>query len=812
MKLLLNEPTGEDSFDGGASKRIVDEVVRQIQTPDLLFWDRDRKCSYPVSLIGLKGVWGSGKSNVIRMVKERLTTSSEYVLFEYDAWGHRQDLSRKMFLEELVEFLCVKGLVLGEWCQKVAKLTGARKDTARETTPELNWPILIYLLSFVSTPFWKLISDSCSSVCYKGVIQSIPIILGTGAFICSVGYNWFKGGSLRFALSRSLWLLKEKKIDYKATEWTHVYDPSVHCFTKFLGELLLELKKKTLIVVLDNVDRLMPKEVADFLGTIHVIFAGDRCKRPTNLKVVVPYDSTKLEAAMKLSTCKTFCAEDYASRTFDLVYRVSLPLFSEWDSFFKEKFMLSAGEDKSADDKSLVARNLVDVLLPKAELTPRKMISIINRIAQTHNMFLNEVPLEDVVLYACSWNDHIPHTEKIEEWIVNGKFIANSKYQKVYLEGYEHKLSIAQLVFQVDKKKATSVLLDLLVKQALEKGDAASLCKLYDTEGFHYCVLTAFESMSAADAEIVDKITGALVGLDNVPDKVVYWDEFYAYKRDMIEIDALAKDYLSDASRRILMNITEWSDYAAFLRTKMAGSNTTINWEKSCSMAVSIENVLRTKNRSQVQSVKQDYVAPETMLRILAAYRSCWELANVCCPVAELDAFVAKRIESGSEVLKELKTLSAVSFLDGAERLKMVETRKSLACLGIQDKNYPEFVNAYLALFESVTNEPIDVELTRDNIDSFWRWALEQNDEECLARALVLTWRYGGFPYNENKVKEYLSKGDASYARLEDIGRIWPQYFTKEELITGLESLKSNYRDEFLIDELYKHVKEGSID
>ena len=78
MKLLLNEPTGEDLFDGGASKQIADEIVRQIKTPDTLFWDRDRKCSYPVSLlVGLKGAWGSGKGNVVRMVKESLATSSE---------------------------------------------------------------------------------------------------------------------------------------------------------------------------------------------------------------------------------------------------------------------------------------------------------------------------------------------------------------------------------------------------------------------------------------------------------------------------------------------------------------------------------------------------------------------------------------------------------------------------------------------------------------------------------------------------------------------------------------------------------------
>ena len=121
--------------------------------------------------------------------------------------------------------------------------------------------------------------------------------------------------------------------------------------------------------------------------------------------------------------------------------------------------------------------------------------------------------------------------------------------------------------------------------------------------------------------------------------------------------------------------------------------------------------------------------------------------------------------------------------------------------------NHPEFVNAYLALLEAVSDGLIDVKLARENIDAFWMWVLNQYDEECIARALVLTWRYGGFPYDKNEVKEYLSKGDAFYTRLEDLGRIWPHYFTREGLITKLESLKSNHRDEYLIDELYNHVK-----
>ena len=397
--------------------------------------------------------------------------------------------------------------------------------------------------------------------------------------------------------------------------------------------------------------------------------------------------------------------------------------------------------------------------------------------------------------------------EKIDECIVNGTFLENNEYQRVYLGSNAHKISIAQLVFQVGRKKATSVLLNLLVKQALEKGDAVSLRKSHDIKGFHHGFIIALESINSIENSALDKIARALTGLDDVSDKDRYWNEFYDYKRDIIELDAKGKYILSDASRLILSNVTRWEEYAAFLRASVQKSNSPIDWSRSYSMVLAIEDILQQRKKTQVGSVRPEIVDPETLLHVLYGFRSDWKLANVQCSIEELDKYCAHKLVKESDTLKVLETLLVVAFLDHAERMRMCETLKELKGIGIREKNNSAFVNAYLALLEAVSECQVEVDLTRDNIDVFWSWALEQDDEECLARALILTWRYGGFPYNENQVKKYLSKCDASYARLKDLGRIWPRYFTKEELITRLESMINNFRDEFLIEELYKQVK-----
>ena len=62
----------------------------------------DEECTLP-RIIGIEGIWGSGKSNVVKMLEREL--SDDYYFFEYDAWGHQEDLQRRSILELLTSKL-----------------------------------------------------------------------------------------------------------------------------------------------------------------------------------------------------------------------------------------------------------------------------------------------------------------------------------------------------------------------------------------------------------------------------------------------------------------------------------------------------------------------------------------------------------------------------------------------------------------------------------------------------------------------------------------------------------------------------------
>ena len=96
-RFIQNKPCGIDKFDGGSQERLAKTIARHFCQNDSL----DEECTLP-RIIGIEGIWGSGKSNVVKMLEREL--SDDYYFFEYDAWGHQEDLQRRSILELLTSW------------------------------------------------------------------------------------------------------------------------------------------------------------------------------------------------------------------------------------------------------------------------------------------------------------------------------------------------------------------------------------------------------------------------------------------------------------------------------------------------------------------------------------------------------------------------------------------------------------------------------------------------------------------------------------------------------------------------------------
>lgn len=74
---LKNQPLGEDLFENKSQDKIAQVISeRIINEPEF-------------KIIGIDGEWGSGKSNLVRLVENKLNTTHKF--FIYDVWGHQED-------------------------------------------------------------------------------------------------------------------------------------------------------------------------------------------------------------------------------------------------------------------------------------------------------------------------------------------------------------------------------------------------------------------------------------------------------------------------------------------------------------------------------------------------------------------------------------------------------------------------------------------------------------------------------------------------------------------------------------------------
>ena len=135
-RFIQNKPCGIDKFDGGSQERLAKTIARHFCQNDSL----DEECTLP-RIIGIEGIWGSGKSNVVKMLEREL--SDDYYFFEYDAWGHQEDLQRRSILELLTSKLIDDGILSGN---ATIKVKGGGTKTAGKTHYTFSFIFYTFIL------------------------------------------------------------------------------------------------------------------------------------------------------------------------------------------------------------------------------------------------------------------------------------------------------------------------------------------------------------------------------------------------------------------------------------------------------------------------------------------------------------------------------------------------------------------------------------------------------------------------------------------------------------------------------------------
>lgn len=477
---IKSAPLGVDMLEGKAQEQIADSVVRLISEDET----ENR-------LIGLDGAWGSGKSNLIKIIESKLART--HCVYCHDAWGHQEDLHRRAFLEELTAKLCSDGILDSEeWKQKLKDLLARKRETRTKTVPRISHGVLATVLVTILTPIAGTIADGIQNLWWRFVVSVLPL-LG--------GILWWLAASLRagrlLGPNEIYRIYKDKEVENETHVTISESEPSVRQFRDWMRDLSSSLTKKKLVVVFDNMDRLPPEKVRELWGSIHTFFAEDVFE---SIWVIVPFDRTHICAAFEGDR---EISDQFLSKSFSVIYRVPPPVLTDWQHFFEVKFAEAFGELQ--DGEAQACRRVFDLL--QDFITPRSIIAFINELVSLCLVVETTIGLRYIAVFVLAKKDILAApVDQILSLDFLKKADAMFRGDRAALQN-----SIAALVYHVPIASASQVSLTRQISNALRDTNIARFNELAK----HLHFLDILEQVIGDGETEIPNAAETLAGLDN---------------------------------------------------------------------------------------------------------------------------------------------------------------------------------------------------------------------------------------------------------------------------------------------------------
>lgn len=398
-RFIPDKPVGDDFFDGQSQERLSHAVCDYVRLLDAKPKDeplqKDQSVSSMPRIIGLEGGWGTGKSNVVRMIGRELD-SNGYYTFTYDAWGHQEDLQRRSILETMTGSLIREKVLQGEveiqmrngkphkdlWVNQLSLLLSNKTTTIRHSMPHLTgaalWGICLVAAFAVLTVISGLLLDNiCRFPVWGAIVMDLlPVIIGfflASYYRCKDG-NW----------ERTLKLISQREDETIDEEYTSSEEPSVAEFKNWMKAIsdYLSVSKgryRKLIIVFDNMDRLPSEKVMKLWSSIYTFFAGGEFE---NIWTIIPYDYKHLCQAIygnvENNSEKEEDAErinQFISKTFPITYHVPGPVITDYGKLFYSYFDMAFGPN--VHDREHICQVFTHI---EGHPNPRTVIRFVNEL------------------------------------------------------------------------------------------------------------------------------------------------------------------------------------------------------------------------------------------------------------------------------------------------------------------------------------------------------------------------------------------------------------------------------------------------
>ena len=331
-----------------------------------------------VFTIGLFGGWGTGKSSILKTVREKLETD-KVKFITYDAWKYANDSFRRMFLLKVQEELKY------EQTEEMQRFYQSETAEAEPKTYISNRGLLILVLSLL------VILIIINSLPVNVISAILKVSLSSIITLVSLVITIFSGviQKLKIQISKPHLFAPEqfencfKEMIYRAFKKDNCLVKGLK-YIKVLPEDITGVEK--LVIVIDNIDRCHSDMAYQLLTDIKTFLSDEKL----NVIFVIPVDDEALKQNLfSKSNIDQDCnkeKEEFLRKFFNVTIRIKPHQSTELNAFAKElnrKYKLGYNDDTIALCSKEFATN------------PRRIIQLFNNLASELDLYSDEFALKN---------------------------------------------------------------------------------------------------------------------------------------------------------------------------------------------------------------------------------------------------------------------------------------------------------------------------------------------------------------------------------------------------------------------------------
>lgn len=628
---LKTTPIGEDLFAGKSHETISKRIAQQI------------KCGNHCQMIGIDGGWGSGKSNLVRLISKELNgeisdkKKQMFPFITYDAWGHSSDLQRRTILEEITKSLINDYECLdNSWKVKLNELLSRKKSTHSKKVPRLSTTIKVGMLLIALTPFINWLVSLVPSNCIWGKITMsiIPYIVGVLYVVrkkrCDDKKYGITNTSSFSSYTEELFLVYKDKISEESTyEVISEKEPSSSQFKEWMHHLDESIKDgKKVILVFDNMDRLPIIKVQEFWAAIHSFFAEENFN---NLVIIVPFDRSHIINAFKSedNADNNRCyGNDFINKTFSVVHRVAPPIMSDWKAFFYQKWKEAFGHDSQPDNE---VTQIYDTMTP--EITPRNIIAFINELITLKNNSDVAIPDRYLALYIFG-KDTI--SAKPADEILVPSFLGNLSC--IYSNDTDMPKFMSAIHYQLPIEKSMDVVFTRQLKTAFDNNEVEKINQLAKANS----TFKSIAEIAILDVTNIENATMALekVDLSNIEKDVAdyIWQCLYHRTR------SLKADFTSyKPFHSILLSHISQSTRNSYITMLIQQYQSVKEESFDCKAYVQGINAIREVDANNLDDVFESLwsISPSLFIKLTQITKDSYDDYGYYCSEEDLDEYLS---------------------------------------------------------------------------------------------------------------------------------------------------------------------------